>query len=80
MRLVELDGKPQRKCSRVVRRADHGGARSEWQEQPVGAAKCKEGALVTSFGAYQPRTFAVKARRTAERNCRGAFGGRAAAI
>jgi alpha-mannosidase len=30
------------------------------QEQPVGPAKLEGGALVTSLGAYQPRTFAVK--------------------
>jgi alpha-mannosidase len=30
------------------------------QEQPVGPATVKEGALVASFSAYQPRTFAVK--------------------
>jgi len=30
------------------------------QEQPVGAAKVSAGALVTSFTAYQPRTFAVR--------------------
>ena len=30
------------------------------QEQPVGAAAVKGGVLVTSFSAYQPRTFAVR--------------------
>ena len=30
------------------------------QEQPVGPAGVSGGALVTSFSAYQPRTFAVK--------------------
>jgi alpha-mannosidase len=30
------------------------------QEQPVGSAEIDHGALVTSFTAYQPRTFAIK--------------------
>jgi alpha-mannosidase len=30
------------------------------QEQPVGEAKLVDGALVTSFVGYQPRTFALK--------------------
>jgi len=30
------------------------------QEQPVGAATVANGELITSFSAYQPRTFAVK--------------------
>lgn len=30
------------------------------QEQPVGPAAISNGELVTSFGAYQPRTFAIK--------------------
>ena len=29
------------------------------QEQPVGPATVTDGALVTSFAAYQPRTFAL---------------------
>ena len=32
------------------------------QEQPVGPATVTDGALVTSFGAYQPRTFALRLR------------------
>ena len=31
------------------------------QEQPVGPATVTSGALVTSFSAYQPRTFALEA-------------------
>jgi alpha-mannosidase len=30
------------------------------QEQPVGSATVADGAIVTSFGAYQPRTFALR--------------------
>jgi alpha-mannosidase len=60
VRLVELDGKPQREV-RISFGAPLTGAREvNGQEQPVGAATVNEGALVTSFSAYQPRTFAVR--------------------
>jgi alpha-mannosidase len=60
VRLVELDGKPQPDV-RVSFAAPLTGAREvNGQEQPVGPATVNAGALVTSFGAYQPRTFAVK--------------------
>ena len=60
LRLVELDGKPQRNV-RVSFAAPVTAAREvNGQEQPVGTANVADGALVTSFGAYQPRTFALK--------------------
>ncbi len=60
VRLVELDGKPQSDV-RVTFNAPITAVREvNGQEQPVGAATVSEGALVTSFSAYQPRTFAVK--------------------
>ena len=60
VRLVELDGKPQVDV-RVAFRAPIVAAREvNGQEQPVGTARVNGGALVTSFSAYQPRTFAVK--------------------
>ncbi len=60
VRLVELDGKPQPDV-KVSFAAPITSAREvNGQEQPVGAAKVSGGALVTSFTAYQPRTFAVK--------------------
>src|SRR5271170_1239092 len=60
VRLVELDGRPQAKV-RVSFAAPITAAREvNGQEQPVGAATLTGGALVTSFGAYQPRTFAVR--------------------
>ncbi|MGA8027176.1 MAG: glycoside hydrolase family 38 C-terminal domain-containing protein [Bryobacteraceae bacterium] len=60
LRMVELDGKPRRDV-RVSFAAPIGAAREvNGQEQPVGAATVTDGALVTSFAAYQPRTFAVK--------------------
>lgn len=60
VRLVELDGKPQ-STVRISFAAPITAAREvNGQEQPVGPAKVTAGALVTSFGAYQPRTFAVR--------------------
>jgi len=60
VRLVELDGKPQVDV-RVAFGAPIVGAREvNGQEQAVGTARVSGGALVTSFAAYQPRTFAVK--------------------
>lgn len=60
VRLVELDGRPQSDV-RVSFAAPIIAAREvNGQEQPVGPATVTGGALVTSFGAYQPRTFAVR--------------------
>lgn len=60
VRLVELDGKPQSQV-RVSFAAPVTSAREvNGQEQPAGAATVSDGALLTSFGAYQPRTFAVR--------------------
>jgi alpha-mannosidase len=60
VRLVELDGKPQSDV-RVSFATPVTSARElNGQEQPVGTATVTHGALVTSFSAYQPRTFAVK--------------------
>jgi alpha-mannosidase len=60
VRLVELDGKPARGV-RVSFAAPVVAAREvNGQEQPVGKATVTKGELVTSFDAYQPRTFALK--------------------
>jgi alpha-mannosidase len=60
VRLVELDGRPQNNV-RIAFAAPIAAAREvNGQEQPVGAATVTNGALVESFSAYQPRTFAVK--------------------
>jgi alpha-mannosidase len=60
VRMVELAGKPQPDV-RVTFSAPITAAREvNGQEQPVGAATVNGGALLTSFSAYQPRTFAVK--------------------
>jgi alpha-mannosidase len=60
VRLVELDGKPQPDVhvafsGRITEAREVNG-----QEQPVGPARVSDGELVTSFGAYQPRTFALR--------------------
>ncbi len=67
VRLVELDGKPQPDV-RVSFAAPITAAREvNGQEQPVGPAKLCGGALVTSFSAYQPRTFALRIAASATR-------------
>jgi len=63
VRLVELDGKPQPNV-RVSFDSPITTAREvSGQEQPLGTATVNGGALVTSFSAYQPRTFAIKLAR-----------------
>jgi alpha-mannosidase len=60
VRLVELDGKPQPDV-RISFAAPITAAREvNGQEQPFASAEISGGALVTSFTAYQPKTFAVK--------------------
>jgi alpha-mannosidase len=60
VRLVELDGKPQADV-RVLFAAPISAAREvNGQEQPIGEAKVNDGVLITSFSAYQPRTFALR--------------------
>ena len=60
LRVVELDGKPQPNV-RISFAAPISAAREmNGQEQPVGPATVTGGTLVTSFSAYQPRTFAIK--------------------
>ena len=68
VRMVELDGKPAPDV-RVSFAGPVTAAREvNAQEQPIGAAKISDGALVTSFTPYQPRTFAV---RLASFGCEG---------
>lgn len=60
LRVVELDGKPQPKV-RISFMSPIAAAREvNGQEQPIGSASVESGAIVTSFSAYQPRTFALK--------------------
>lgn len=59
LRMVELDGKPQSDV-RISFAAPIRSAREvNGQEQPLGPATVKDGSLVTSFTAFQPRTFAL---------------------
>ncbi len=60
VRLVELEGKPQRNVRIAFDRAITAAREVNGQEQPVTSTPVNGGALVTSFSAYQPRTFAVK--------------------
>ncbi|RSL17317.1 alpha-mannosidase [Edaphobacter aggregans] len=60
LRMVELDGKPAQDV-RVSFAAPVTAAREvNAQEQPIGSATITDGALATSFTAYQPRTFALR--------------------
>jgi alpha-mannosidase len=60
VRLVELDGKPQPNV-RVSFHTPIAAAREvNGQEQPMGTASVNGGVLITSFSAYQPRTFALR--------------------
>jgi alpha-mannosidase len=59
VRMVELDGKTQPDVRVNFSTPINSAREVNGQEQPVAAASVKEGALVTSFTAYHPRTFAV---------------------
>jgi alpha-mannosidase len=60
VRMVELDGRPADNV-RVSMAAPIVAAREiNGQEQPVGEATVSSGVLVTSFSAFEPRTFALK--------------------
>jgi alpha-mannosidase len=60
LRMVELNGAPAQNVQ-VSFAGPVGAAREiNAQEQPVGSAEVDHGALVTSFTAYQPHTFALK--------------------
>ena len=60
VRLVELDGKPQSDVKLSFAGPIANAREVNGQEQPVGAATVTDGSLVTSFGGYQPRTFALR--------------------
>ncbi len=64
VRLVELDGKPQQDVHVAFADKITEAREVNGQEQPVGPAKVSAGELVTSFGAYQPRTFALRMRHS----------------
>ena len=60
LRLVELDGKPEPDVHVAFAVPIAAAHEVNGQEQPLGPATVTDGSLVTSFGAYQPRTFALK--------------------
>lgn len=60
VRLVELNGTPQSNVKITFAAPLLAAREVNGQEQPVGSATIVDGALVTSFGSYQPRTFAIK--------------------
>jgi alpha-mannosidase len=60
LRLVELDGKPQPDVHISFAAPITSAREVNGQEQELGDAHVAGGDLVTSFGAYQPRTFALK--------------------
>jgi alpha-mannosidase len=60
VRLVELDGKPQSNVRLQFASPLISAREVNGQEQQLADAPLHDGALVTSFSAYQPRTFAVK--------------------
>jgi alpha-mannosidase len=60
VRMVELDGKPQRDVRVSFNSGINSAREVNGQEQPLADVAVNKGELVTSFTAYQPRTFAVK--------------------
>ncbi len=60
VRLVELEGRPQRDVKISFNSAIVSAREVNGQEQPFASTPVNGGALVVSFSAYQPRTFAVK--------------------
>jgi alpha-mannosidase len=60
LRMSELDGKPQPNVHISFPSPVISAREINAQEQPLGAAEISNGALVTSFGPYQPRTFALR--------------------
>jgi alpha-mannosidase len=60
VRFVEMDGRPAGNVQISFATSIIAAREVNGQEQPVGPATIKAGNLVTSFAAYQPRTFALK--------------------
>jgi alpha-mannosidase len=60
VRLVELEGRPQTDVKISFNAAIVSAREVNGQEQPLASTPVNGGALVVSFSAYQPRTFAVK--------------------
>jgi alpha-mannosidase len=60
IRMVELDGPAARDVHVEFATPITGAREVNAQEQAVGSAEVRDGALVTSFAPYQPRTFALR--------------------
>ena len=60
VRIVEMDGRPAANVHVMFASGVVAAREVNGQEQPIGPATISNGELVTSFTAYQPRTFAVK--------------------
>jgi alpha-mannosidase len=60
VRLVELDGKPQRDVQISFPTPITAAREVNGQEQPIAGFPVNNGSLSVSFAAYQPRTFALK--------------------
>lgn len=67
LRAVELDGRPAPDVKFSFPESVAEAREVNAQEQPVGPAHVVDGALVTSFSAYQPRTFALRLKAPAIR-------------
>jgi alpha-mannosidase len=64
VRLVELDGKPQRNVRLAFAAPIEAAREVNGQEQPIGPAATDRGELVTDFTPYQLRTFALRLAKT----------------
>lgn len=60
VRLVEMDGKPAPQVHVKLAGPVTAAREVNGQELPIGSATIEDGALATSFKAYQPRTFALQ--------------------
>ncbi len=60
LRMVELDGKPAENVRISFAGPVAASREINAQEQPLGPASVSDGELVTSFSAYQPKTFAIR--------------------
>jgi len=60
VRMVEVDGKPEKDVHISFAGSVAAAREVNGQEQALGTAVVNKGELVTSFSAYQPRTFAIK--------------------
>ena len=60
LRMVEVDGKPARDVQIKFAGPISAAREVNGQEQALGTAELSHGVLVTSFAAYQPRTFALR--------------------